>query len=1828
MSTLEQRKAALSAVQRAALERRVAGLGRRSNGIGRRPDDEPAVCSFGQERVWLLSELNPESAVTNRPTYLRLSGPLDVPALERCLNEIVRRHEALRTCFEIWDGELVPRVGVAADVPLPTADLRHFSDRDVGRELQDRARQFGRTPLDLKRGPLLKASLLRLADESHVLMINVDHIAFDGWSAGVFAEELASLYTAFSNRLRSTLPELPIQFADYAWWQRNILEPSVRNQQLAYWRKQLEGAPTQIELPIDRSRDSSPQNRGGRASLVLNKSLAASLRELGRREDATLFMTLLAAFNLLLHREAGQTDILVGTLTAGRTRLETEKLIGMFVNTLALRSRLDETAGFAELLRQTRRTALAAFENQDLPFERLIQSMKLDRVRAPLVQVLFQFRNLPSSATRAGALTIETCDFDVGVPQLELALEVTETRDGLHCLLRYDADLFNASTAERILNDYRVLLEVVVAAPERPLGALTNAWGEKRQRGGTSDAHAVDAAAAEWPLTAAQMGIWLDQRISPNAGRYNIGECWRIRGALDIDCFERALQHVVNETDALRLHVSVQHGSPVVRLSPVLPAALKSIDFRRLTRSDEEAERWMECDLAEPFDADAGRLFSFAVLHTGDASWIAYCKYHHIIMDGIGSGLIRRHVCDAYNSFISGGVPSKLSGLRWSEVVAADAAYAGSHEKQSDREFWKSRCLDLGECPTLSTRRGGGLPDGPVRRLSTTLPNELVSSLRHLGRKIGPDCPLNHVLLALWYAYLSRLTGSEEMTIALPRANRRTESARQTAGMLANVVLGRMQCPGRETLRSLLTSASRMLRETAAHERFPLTELQMLLPAGQRDSRLFTATFNYIPVAGRLHFGDAVAEAEMLAPGPCKELTLLVRAGAPEEEAVMRLVYPSHLYSAEEIAFHRDRLLHLFAVAPAHLETPVNELPVVPPAELDMMFQWNDTRHEWPSGCVHELIERQARQTPHAIAVVSQNEHLTYRALDRRANQLARRLRDLGVMRGTLVAVCLPRGLKMTVSLLGIFKAGGAYLPLDAGYPRERLEFILNDAQPAVLVAEGEVPAGLEAFEGKVAFLDDSFEALDVLDDSPLAANAGPDDLAYVMYTSGSTGSPKGVLIGHRGLANHNLAVAKAYALGPGDRVMQAASLSFDISVEEMFPAWIAGATVVVRPGEVADAGPQFLVWIEQNRISVLNLPTALWHVWVDELERLSAELPASLRLVVVGGEAASAKAYASWLRFAGERVRWVNTYGPTEATVIATLYEPALHSGGEVLDEIPIGKPIANMQARILDGRRRPVPIGVAGELYLSGPGLARGYLNRTELTGERFMAQAFRDDSNARLYRTGDMARYRTDGNIEFLGRIDNQVKWRGFRIELGEIESALCRHEEVAQCAVLLREDRVGDKRLVAYYVPRTGAAPRSLREDLSKRLPDYMVPSAFVPVASLPLTSNGKLDRKSLLSVDVSAHGTDFEYVAPRNSVEESLCAIWSETLGVARVGIHDNFFDLGGHSLLAVRMISTIEKTMHRHVPLAALFQSPTIAQLAGYVAPPASNGPSDDPCVVATPLQAAGKRPPLIFMPPMAGNGLHWKALLSHWGKDRPVFALASSGKALPWPANASLEEIARRCIASLDKIEARTPIHLAGYSFGGKLAFEMARQLHKLGRQVGTVVIIDTGPRSVSAKAHRPRLKSLWRFLANMPFWVLDDLVRAKPARMVSEFRRKTHSWKGRLLRALGRRETSHSLENVIDVRGLPQEYVARMRVGFAAAESYVAGPYSGRVLLVRARTRPLFRPLAGDLGWREFATGRLDVMVVPGNHLSILEDPHCRELARRLQIALCDEE
>ncbi|MGB8832599.1 MAG: amino acid adenylation domain-containing protein [Candidatus Sulfotelmatobacter sp.] len=900
------------------------------------------------------------------------------------------------------------------------------------------------------------------------------------------------------------------------------------------------------------------------------------------------------------------------------------------------------------------------------------------------------------------------------------------------------------------------------------------------------------------------------------------------------------------------------------------------------------------------------------------------------------------------------------------------------------------------------------------------------------------------------------------------------------------------------------------------------------------------------------------------------------------------LRYNTDLFEAASAERMLDHMLRLIAGAIEDMDRPAAQLPMLTDRELhEHLIERNRTTGDFPRKCLHEMVEATAEKAAETIAAVHGDQQLSYSELNARANQVAHYLRKHGLGRNGRVGICLPRSLDFAVALLGVLKAGGTCVPLDPKYPSERLTLMLADvAAPIVLTEPGLLQATVPA-DTQVLHFSELRRALAKEPRTNSAVGSIPTDIAYIIYTSGSTGRPRGVLLPHAGLANYTQAAAGSFELRPGDRMLQFCSISFDAAVEEIFSTWVAGATLVFRRDDISLEPSEFLEWADEQRITVMDLPTAYWHEWVYAMPSLLEKVPSGVRLVIVGGEKASPEAYSTWHRQVGNRVRWINTYGPAEASVVATAYEPKLLPGELSPAVLPIGRPVANARVYLLDANLNPVPVGVPGELHIGGIGVAQGYLNLPQLTEQKFIPDIFSDDPSARLYKTGDLGRYLPSGDIEFLGRRDNQVKIRGFRVELGEIESALLQHADVHEAAVVLHEDAVGNKRLVAHVVrSQQTAAENELRRHVQKRLPDYMVPAEFIFLQKMPLTPNGKINRRALQAAKPDAARQPTPATAVADPVQAQLIKIWEELLGRKPIGIHDDFFELGGHSLLAARLMHRVKQVHGKALPLAVLLDAPTVEQLAAVL----RDGWSDRWSSLVT-IQPEGSKPPFFCVHGVGGNVVGFHELAQRMKPDYPFYGLQSRGLNAKYSCHTSIEEMAAHYLNEIRTVQPEGPYHLGGFSLGGLVAYEMACQLLSRGEEVGLVVLFDT-----YASNPKPLKESLLETLFH-PTW-------ATLQRLPDELRRKVRrtylAWR------------------------LPEELKKVMRTNAQAAEHYRLHPYSGKAVLLRAGDtwRESDDPYAK---WGELI-GELETIKIPGAHMDILRDPHVSRLAERLKQCIED--
>lgn len=1061
---------------------------------------------------------------------------------------------------------------------------------------------------------------------------------------------------------------------------------------------------------------------------------------------------------------------------------------------------------------------------------------------------------------------------------------------------------------------------------------------DRQGRGGEGDNYCAleGSPSARWPLSAAQHGVWVAQRLDPENPRYNCGGYLEILGEIDVGRLAAAVRRAVAETEALRVRFVEDTSGVWQVLEPAIEGAVEIIDFRDAAAPLATAEAWMRADLLRPLDLGTAPLFTHVVFPITAGRSLFYLRYHHIVMDGFAQIVYWRRVAALYTELERGGAAS--TGARSLAVLLAeDAAYHSSPQLERDRAYWRTAMADQPE-PAQLAGRAVMASRGLLRR-STKLAPASAEALRAAARRDHTRWSV--IAIATAAAYLYRLTGAGDVVLGLPVSSRLTPAARVTPCMMANELPLRVQVGPTTSVGELLRQVTEQIGRVLKHQRYRGEELHRELRQAGGEGALPGLMVNIVSFDHPIVFAGTRTVAHHLSSGPVRDLLIAFYGSADGADLEVHFDANPELYSVDDVAVHQMRFLALLdAVAAADLGQRIAELDLLLPGERARLDGYNATDRPYDlSRCLHELIDDQARRSPDAIAVAVERAALSYRELVDRADRLAAYLRGRGVAPGHHVGVCEIRSLELMVSLVAVLKTGAAYVPLDPELPVARLEFQLRDAGISVVLSRSALLDRLAGVAVEAIAVDLLLPALPLA--APVTGAATPGHIAYVIYTSGSTGQPKGVAVPHRGVVNRLLWMQEEYGLGANDCVLQKTPFTFDVSVWELFWPLLAGSKLfLAAPGGHRD--PRYLIrTICAQGVTTLHFVPPMLDLFLAEPE--VAATAAHLRRVVCSGEALGPETVRSFFaRFPVDRyaVGLYNLYGPTEASIDVTSWACVPE---DAAGSIPIGRPVANTRIYLLDHSGRLTPPGVVGELYIGGVQVASGYVNRPELTRERFVTDPFGPfgpGAGGTMYRTGDLARYRPDGAIEFLGRIDLQVKIRGFRIELGEIEAALRAHPAVDQAVVTVWQ-RGADRRLVAYVVGRTAAPPLNRDElvgFLAAQLPDYMVPAHVVALPTLPLSTNGKLDRRALPAPDSADAGAPvttaaLSFAPPVTADEQLLYEVWRETLGLHQLSIDDSFFALGGDSMLAIRVRTAVE-TRGRAFAIEALFRHPSIRELA------------------------------------------------------------------------------------------------------------------------------------------------------------------------------------------------------------------------------------------------------------------------------------------------------
>lgn len=1293
------------------------------------------------------------------------------------------------------------------------------------------------------------------------------------------------------------------------------------------------------------------------------------------------------------------------------------------------------------------------------------------------------------------------------------------------------------------------------------------------------------------PLSAQQRRFWVLDQLEHADAPHNVPSCLEIRGKLDLTVLERALRAVLERHDILRSRFVLENDEPrAVPDSSGFPSLpVVSLTQMPQTERKQAASALAAKELHRAFDLQAGPLFRATLYHLSDTEHLLALTFHKIVCDSVSSLVVTKEIAVSYDCIVR-NTPLPPPGPKYLDYVRSQGDYLCGSQYDRDLAYWKNK---LENVPA-----GVELPADRPRPLVlsfhgaeqfTVITGEPLAALRTFTRAEQSSTFL--ALLSAFICVLARYTGGEDIVIGTEVSGRNDPEMANVLGAVSNQLVLRADCSGDPNFRYMLRRMSQLWAEAEQHQSLPfgtlLDTLRVRRDAGRNP--VFQVSFSREVAAERIDIADLHWEPVRL-DTETAILDLSVNVIESDQDIEMRFSYRTDLFEHATIARMVGHFQTLLQAAVGDPEHPVSRLPLLTAAERHrLLVEWNDIAAEYtPTKCIHQMVEAQSGQTPHAIAVVCENQSLTYGELNQRANKLAHHLRRRGVGPEIVVAMCMERSLEMIVGILGVLKAGGAYLPLDLSYPPDRLAFMMEDANPPVVLTQESLRERLPEHGAQIICLDRDWEGIAQESAENLTDGASPSNLAYVIYTSGSTGKPKGCLITHYNVVRLFQATWNWYKFDDLDVWTMFHSYAFDFSVWEIWGALFYGGRVVIVPYLVSRSPEAFYRLLHDEGVTVLNQTPSAFRQLIQAEESVGVH-DLALRYVIFGGEALEMQSLKPWYeRHGDKKPLLVNMYGITETTVHVT-YRPLSMTdtaGGSV-----IGSPIPDLQLYIVDQHRQPVPIGVAGEMYVGGAGVARGYLGRPELTSERFIPDPFSSRPGARLYKTGDLARFLPDGDVEYLGRIDHQVKIRGFRIELGEIESALTQHPAIRQAVVVVREDTPGDKRLVAYLVT-DGEDPdiRELRAYLAKSLPEYMVPTGVSILSTLPLTPSGKVDRKAL-PAPVPERRDRFDLIPPRNHTETILASLFQKILNVDSVSIRDDFFDLGGHSVMAARLVSQIRAETGRQFPLAALFRAATVESLARLIEQEPEIG--SDPVVMQIQRGDSARLPFFVIVPP-GEESLGYAMLARHMGKEQPVYKIQGhapvTNSKRPY-SEQEMRDLTNEYIAAMRSVQPSGPYCLGGECDGTHISEQIVLSLEAQGEEVGLFAIFDTW-----VLQHSQR-RWLWR---------IDYY-----SQRLQEFR--GLNFTERL--AAYARLAGNRFQTLVGKKPARADWPNTYW-----PEDFIPSQFRAPVILFKRPKQPFFYVKDPQMGWGARSQSGVEIHEVEFSHLEILREPHVRIFGEKL--------
>ncbi|PCI52344.1 MAG: hypothetical protein COB51_00085 [Moraxellaceae bacterium] len=1806
-----------------------------SDAIDRVDRSQPMLQSYSQERLWFLSQLD-NNASYHIAKALRVKGPLDKLVLRQVFTEIVRRHESLRTRFASGEnGEALQIIDPPKPFLLDEVDLCQAPDKELkaparqpkasaekllapAEQIIDQARQLAKQEseklFDLEKGSLFRVVLIKLDDEDHLLLLTLHHIIADGGSLEVLVNEIAVLYAAFGQRLASPLPELKIQYADYSAWKRTRFKEEEIKDKVAFWADVLNSAPDVISLPTDRPRPAEQSYRGETHHFEFPKSLVERLKGLASNQEVTLFMLLLAAYQIALGRWAQQDDVCIGVPVAGRDHPLTKSLIGFFVNGLVMRGDMSGNPSLEEYLARIKQFSIQAFENQDVPNELVLAAINLRRDAAfnPGAQVGFslqtalepQIQNLDKANFQAlSNIAIEAFDNQHSAAIQDITLSLIETKDGIGGRFDYAADLFDAQSIERFAERYVYLLGEMAARPTESIHSLALVSKSVLLESLDLNPEAIERIL---PLTPMQRDFYVDMLLNPDTLQNSMGYCGFFNETLDVQAWQNALDRLVAHEPMMRVEFvgeALGYGEIAYQCIKKSKAYRFNLLDWREQQLDREIVNQRVHQLVTCTYELSGPLFHHHLIRISDDCYAIAAAAHHIVGDGMALSAHGQKLVAFYQA--NNDEPLEMEG----DTDFFDVIYDNRNamDRRQTLEFWQQQFSTVE--PLSFSAASNDLSTGKMSIDDTSAdnadgaeedPNRPINLQRMLPRDhwqaVKKYCRSQRITPALFYKCLYGLLLKQYCQADQDFEVVEFNSGRTRANYLSVGVYYQQQpfifsaesVSGEKPFKQLLSYARQFQKSIKPFHNLSISKKLHLSQPGP-----VAFTYNYYHFIPELEFQGEKLETVTFTAFADHAVQFLVKQ--IDDDLHLSLEYRNSVFQSLDFL---DRIVFLSEQIVAQPDLNLQDLKFVLEQEQEYLLQLNQDsqrplKAEWTSEqSVAQLFELQVVRSAETIAVKQGSQSLTYLQLNSRANQLAHYLRGQGITRNSRVGICLDRSTDTMVAVLAVLKAGGAYVPMDSQYPPERLAYLLKDSAAPMLITQSGVAECLQEVAGQQFLMDRDWGQLENLSDTNPQPINEKDDLIYVVYTSGSTGEPKGAAVKHRGELNLLSWYVRQFGFDQSSRVLIISAFGFDLTQKNLFAPLVSGGQLILPEVDHYDERA-FAEIIETEKVTLINCAPSAFYPLVEQRsdQEISFQQLSSLRQVIFGGEPIRMNTLQAWLENEFNQAQVTNNYGPTECTDIAAFFhvqDPQRY----YQHAVPVGRANDNVQLYLLNDNQQMLPQGLIGELCISGEGVGEGYLNKEQLSNAVFIDNPYGDGL---LYRTGDLMRQLASGDYEFIGRKDFQVKIRGLRIELGEIEWALRQQPGVEDSLVLALDDS-----LVGYVIGDVALDQQPWRTLLGQYLPDYMVPNNVLVLPQWPLTPNGKIDRKAL----PQEAGAERVYLAPRNDTEQRVAQVWKEILGLEKVSVEANFFELGGNSLLAMRILSRLEKDFAAKFRLSMLFNAQSVADVATLI--DQELHPSDWSPVVSIRQQKAAKN--LFMIHPVGGTVFCYQPLAQELNGVN-VYGLQASGLEEHQSLYASFESMASYYIESIKQVQPRGPYLLGGQSLGGLIAWEITQQLEAQGETVENLYLIDSyDPKCLGDKLAEESQSALVieQFGAELDIKE-QDLAGLDGTSQVT---------------LIYNRARDRGL--VADELGLSQ--VQRViAVGKANAEAmrvYQLAVYSGNVLHVAASESRL-GVNSGD-AWSAYATHHLVREQLTADHESILQAPQVARLAALIQSTL----